>query len=66
VIKSRRMALAGHVAHMGKRKSAYRILCANQREGEYLEDPDVDGRIIQNGYSRSGMWGHRLDLIGSE
>jgi hypothetical protein len=27
------------------------------REGDHLEDPDVDGRIILNGSSRSGMGG---------
>jgi hypothetical protein len=29
-------------------------------EGDHLEDPGVDGRIVLNGSSRSGM-GHGLD-----
>jgi hypothetical protein len=31
-----------------------------RREGDHLGDPGVDGRIILNGSSRSGM-GHELD-----
>jgi hypothetical protein len=32
VIKSRRMRWAGHVARMGEKRSAYRLLWENQRE----------------------------------
>jgi len=28
----------------------------NLRERDHLEDPGLDGRIILNGPSRSGMW----------
>jgi hypothetical protein len=30
----------------GARRGAYRALVGNLREGDYLEDPCVDGRII--------------------
>jgi hypothetical protein len=46
VIKSRRMRWAGHVARMGEGRGAYRILVWRLREGDYLEDPGLDGRII--------------------
>jgi hypothetical protein len=29
-----------------ERKGAYRVWWGNLREGEYLNDPSVDGRII--------------------
>jgi hypothetical protein len=31
---------------MGERRGAYRDLVGNLREGDHLEDPGVDGRII--------------------
>jgi hypothetical protein len=46
VIKSRTLRWAGHVARMEERRGAYRALVGNLREGDHLEDPDVDGRII--------------------
>jgi hypothetical protein len=36
VIKSRRMRLVGHVARMGEKRGAYRILVG---EGDHLGDP---------------------------
>ena len=44
-IKSRRMIWVGHVACMGERIGAYRILVEKVGEREHLEDPGVDGRI---------------------
>ena len=46
VIKSRGMRRAGHVARMGVRRGAYRVLLGNLRERDHLGDPGVDGRII--------------------
>jgi len=37
----------------------------NLRERGHLGDPIVDGRIIEDGYSGSGMWGYGLDRAGS-
>jgi hypothetical protein len=31
---------------VGERREAYRVLEGNVREGDHLEDPGVDGRII--------------------
>jgi hypothetical protein len=31
---------------MAERKSAYRVFVGNLREGDHLEDPSLDGRII--------------------
>src|SRR5215472_9585799 len=46
VIKSRRVRWAEHVARMGEKRGAYRILVGDLREGDQLGDPGVDGRII--------------------
>jgi hypothetical protein len=46
VIKSRRLRWAGHVACMGERRGSYSVLVGNLREGDHLEDPGIDGRII--------------------
>ena len=46
VITSKRMRWAGHIAYMGERKDAYKVLVGNMRERDYLYDPGVDGRII--------------------
>jgi len=37
----------------------------NQRERDHLGDPSVDGRIILNRSSGSGIWGYGLDRAGS-
>jgi len=47
VINSRRMRLAGYVAHTRERRGAYRVLGGGDlREREHLEDAGIDGRII--------------------
>jgi hypothetical protein len=35
IIKSRRMRLAGHVARMGEKSNAYRLLVGSQRERDH-------------------------------
>jgi hypothetical protein len=44
VSKPRRMRWAGHVARMGEKRGAYRIL-VGRPEGRPEGDPGVDGRI---------------------
>ena len=39
VIKSRRLRWAGHVARMGERRGAYRVLVGNPEEGRPLGRP---------------------------
>jgi hypothetical protein len=46
---------------MGKREVHIGFWLGDLREGDHLGDPGVDGRIISNGSSRSGMRGHGLD-----
>ena len=46
VIKSRIMRWAGHVARMGEKRGAYRVLVRKPEEKNHLLDQDVDGRII--------------------
>jgi hypothetical protein len=46
VIKSRRMRWVGHVARMGRGEVHTGFSWGNLREGDHLEDPDIDGKII--------------------
>ena len=59
VIKSRVMRWAGHVACMGERRGAHRVLVGNLKEIDHLGDPDVDGRIMLSWILRNwyvGVW----------
>jgi hypothetical protein len=42
MIRSRKMKWAGHVARMGERKNAYRIL-VGRKEGDHWEDQNLGG-----------------------
>jgi hypothetical protein len=46
MIKSRRMIWAGHVARMGEKRNAYRILVGKPEGKRPLEDQDVGGWTI--------------------
>jgi hypothetical protein len=46
MIKSRRMRWAGHVARIGEKRNAYRILVGNPEGKRPLEDQDVGGWTI--------------------
>jgi hypothetical protein len=35
-----------HLAGMGERRGAYRVLWRDRREGEHLKDPGIAGRKI--------------------
>jgi len=39
-------AMSGACSTHGERRGAYRVLVGNLREGDHLEDPGVDERII--------------------
>ena len=66
-MKSSRMRWVDHVGPIGERRAAYGVWCGNLREGGHLEDPGIDGKIILNGSSRSGMGEtHGLDSSDSE
>jgi hypothetical protein len=41
-----RMRWAGHVARMGEKRNAYRILVESQKERDHWEDQDVGGWTI--------------------
>jgi hypothetical protein len=45
-IKSRTMKWAEHVACMGERKVAYKVLLGKPEERNHLKDPGIDGRMI--------------------
>jgi hypothetical protein len=36
----------------------------NVKERHYLEEPDVNDRMIYNGIPESGISGHKLNLAG--
>jgi hypothetical protein len=46
VIKSGRLRWAGHAARMGEGEVHTGFWWGDQREGDHLGDPGVDGRII--------------------
>jgi hypothetical protein len=52
VNKSRRMRWAGHVAHEGEGRGAYRVLVEGNKQRDNLEVPDVDGSVILSWFFR--------------
>jgi len=60
MIKSRRMRLAGHVAHMGEERGCIGFWWGNRRERDHCGDLGVDGWIILGWISR--RW--YMDWIG--
>ena len=56
----------GHVAGMGERRGAYRVLVGNLRERDHLEDPGAGGRIILKWIFRKWDGGHEQNRFGSE
>jgi hypothetical protein len=56
IIKSRRLRWEKHVARMGKRRGAYKVLVGKPEERNHLEDPGVDGRTILKWIFRDAGW----------
>jgi hypothetical protein len=61
VIQSRRMGCAGHVARMGERRGAYRVLVGKPEVKRQLGSSGVDGRVILRRIFRKWDGGHGLD-----
>ena len=57
--------MGGACSAYGEKRGVYRFLAGKLRDRDHLEDPGMDGRIILNGSSGSGMWGYGLDRAGS-
>ena len=66
VIKSRKIRLAEHVAHMRERRSYTGFWRRNLRERCNLEEPGVNGRIILRWIFRKWDVGYGVDQAGSE
>jgi hypothetical protein len=45
--ESRRIRWARHVAHMGEKMNAYRVLVGSQTERNHKENLDISGRILR-------------------
>jgi hypothetical protein len=63
-MKSRRLRWAGRVARMGEEVHTG-FWWGNLKEGDHLEDPGVDGRIILKWIFEKRDGGHGLDRSGS-
>jgi hypothetical protein len=61
VFKSRRMMWAGHVARMGEGRDATGFWWGDLKEGDHLEDPGVDWRIILKRIFKEWERGHGVD-----
>jgi len=57
IIRSRSRRWAGHVAHMGRERNAYRVCFKNLMERFCLEYLSMDGWIKLNVFSINGVGG---------
>jgi hypothetical protein len=64
-MKSRIISWAGQVTRMGKRRGACGVWWGNLWEGDHLEDPGLDEKIILRWIFRKWDVGNRLDRAGS-
>jgi len=51
------MRWAGRVARVGETRDVYRVWWGNLSERDYMEDPDVDGRIMLKKDIHEVGWG---------
>ena len=51
---------------MGARRGVYRVLVGKPEEGDHLEDPGLDKRIILKWILKKWNWGHRLDSLAQD
>ena len=65
VIKSRRLRWAGHLACMGEKRGAYRVLVGKPDGTRPLGRPRRSGVDNTEINLRQGEWGHGLDRSGS-
>jgi hypothetical protein len=61
VIKWKTMRWVGHVAYMGERRGAYRILVGRPEGRNHLRDPDIDGKVILKWIFKKWVGWHGLD-----
>jgi hypothetical protein len=54
-VKSRRLRWKVYAVRVGERRGAQRVSVGYLREGDYLKDQGVDGRIILSAYWRIGI-----------
>jgi hypothetical protein len=60
MIRSRRMKWAGHVARMGERRNAYRIMVGKPEGRDHWEDQDVGGWTILKWILREIGWDGKM------
>ena len=53
--------MGGARSAYGGRRGIYRVLMGKPEGKNHLGDPGIDGRIILDDSSGSGLWGYGLD-----
>jgi hypothetical protein len=58
VFRSRKLKLAGHVAHVRQKRNYVWFWLGNLKDGDHLEGLDIDGRVIIEMDLKEGGSGH--------